>query len=413
MVSQRPVVKTIGLTKRFKDFWRRDKVVAVDDLDLEIRSGEVFGLLGPNGSGKSTTIKMLLGLLYPTRGRISIFGKPPTDVATKARIGFLPEESYLYRFLNAQETLRLYGKLFQQSRQICTARIEKLLEMVGLQHQAKRRIGEYSKGMARRIGLAQALINDPDFLILDEPTTGMDPIGTQQVKELVRELAARGKTILLSSHLLSDVQDVCDRVCILYGGQNRALGEVGELLMCNQNTQITAPNLKSGTIEEIKRVIKQRENSEDVEIAHPTERLESYFVRIVQQAQEASLTTSGVEAGGKLADFLAESGDQTESVIQDLITASEEPVAGQTITVEEVTPLEPDATESVMSELLDSVPVAESAPEPVSPEPASSEDVPLQTEQELLAAESSTSEDGVDRSIIDGLISDSEENQSG
>ncbi|MFQ5493925.1 MAG: ABC transporter ATP-binding protein, partial [Phycisphaerae bacterium] len=198
-----PVIQTAGLTKTFKDFWRRNRVIAVNDLNLDIRRGEVFGLLGPNGSGKSTTIKMLLGLLYPSRGRISVFGRPPTDVAVKSRIGFLPEESFLYRFLNARETLDLYGRLFQLPGPQRADRIDKLLTMVGLQAEARRRIGEYSKGMARRIGLAQALINDPQLLILDEPTAGLDPIGIRQIKDVIRALADKGKTILLSSHLLA------------------------------------------------------------------------------------------------------------------------------------------------------------------------------------------------------------------
>ncbi|MHC4234423.1 MAG: ABC transporter ATP-binding protein, partial [Planctomycetota bacterium] len=213
-----PVIQTAGLTKVFKDFWRRARVEAVKDLNLEIHRGEVFGLLGPNGSGKSTTIKMLLGLLYPTRGRISVFGKAPTDVAVKSRIGFLPEDSYLYRFLNARETLEYYARLFRQASTMRRERIDRLLDMVGLTHEAKRRVGEYSKGMARRIGLAQALINDPELLILDEPTAGLDPLGTRQIKDVIRDLGQRGKTILLSSHLLADVEDVCDRVVILYGG---------------------------------------------------------------------------------------------------------------------------------------------------------------------------------------------------
>ena len=180
--SAEPVVQTAGLCKTFKDFWRRPRVHAVKDLDLTIRPGEVFGLLGPNGSGKSTTIKMLLGLLYPSKGRIAVFGKPPTDVAVKARIGFLPEESYLYRFLVAHETLDFYGRLFRLPGKIRRERIDRLLDMVGLRHEAKRPIGEYSKGMARRIGLAQALINDPEFLILDEPTAGLDPMGVRQIR---------------------------------------------------------------------------------------------------------------------------------------------------------------------------------------------------------------------------------------
>ncbi|MFQ5462102.1 MAG: ABC transporter ATP-binding protein, partial [Phycisphaerae bacterium] len=225
-----PVVHTAGLCKTFKDFWRRPRAEAVKDLNLEIQPGEVFGLLGPNGSGKTTTIKMLLGLLYPTSGRISVFGSAPTDVAVKARIGFLPEESYLYRFLVAGETLDYFGRLFRLPGRIRTERTERLLDMVGLRQEAKRPVGEYSKGMARRIGLAQALINDPELLILDEPTSGLDPIGARQIKDVIRELGRKGKTILLSSHMLADVEDVCDRVVILYGGQQMASGDTDDLL---------------------------------------------------------------------------------------------------------------------------------------------------------------------------------------
>jgi len=186
--QQNAVIQTMGLTKVFRDFWGHQKVIAVDDLDLEVRPQEVFGLLGPNGSGKSTTIKMLLGLLYPTRGRARVLGSLPGDIKTNAYIGYLPEESYLYPFLNASETLDFYGRLFGLPRQQRRKRIDSLLEMVGLASAVHRPIGEYSKGMIRRIGLAQALINDPDLLILDEPTAGLDPIGTRQIKDLVREL---------------------------------------------------------------------------------------------------------------------------------------------------------------------------------------------------------------------------------
>ncbi|HQA44424.1 MAG TPA: ABC transporter ATP-binding protein [Phycisphaerae bacterium] len=210
------VVQAAGLTKVFRDWWFRPRVVAVDRLDLDIQSHEVFGLLGPNGSGKSTTIKMLLGLLYPTHGRISIFGYPPTDVAVKSRIGYLPEETYLYRFLNARETLDYYGRLFQIPRQERNKRVEQLLDMVGLTREARRKVGEYSKGMQRRLGLAQALINDPDLLILDEPTTGLDPIGTREIKNLITLLNRdKRKTILMCSHQLADVEDVCQRLTIL------------------------------------------------------------------------------------------------------------------------------------------------------------------------------------------------------
>ena len=175
--SDEVVIRAVGLTKTFKDFWGRPKARAVDNVDFEVRRGEVFGLLGPNGSGKSTTIKMLLGLLYPTKGQVTVFGESPRDVKTKARIGYLPEESYLYRYLSPGETLDFFGNLFALDAGDRQKRTEQLIEMVGLGNARTRTVGEFSKGMQRRIGLAQALINDPDLVILDEPTAGLDPIG--------------------------------------------------------------------------------------------------------------------------------------------------------------------------------------------------------------------------------------------
>ncbi|MCH8964207.1 MAG: ATP-binding cassette domain-containing protein [Planctomycetes bacterium] len=411
MSRDRAIVKTVGLTKVFKDFWRRDKVAAVQDLNLEVRRGEVFGLLGPNGSGKSTTIKMLLGLLYPTRGRISLFGRPPTDVATKARIGFLPEESYLYRFLNARETLQLYAKLFRLDAKVRASRIDKLLEMVGLQHQAKRRIGEYSKGMARRIGLAQALINDPDFLILDEPTTGLDPIGTRQIKELIRELASRGKTVLLSSHLLSDVQDVCDRFCILYGGRVQAVGDIDELLRQQGSTQITAPRLKDETIEEITQLIRRRENKAVTAVEHPTERLEHFFVRIVEEAQASRVATAGVQAGGEVPDFLSE--EQGETVVETLVSAADQPTA------EVVAASAPDRIQAqedpgahVLSDLMETAAPAEQAEHRPQEAVVAASDASVA--QPGRAGESSEDADGdVDRGVIDALLDKSEDRPGG
>ena len=239
------IVEAVGLTKIFKDFWMRAKATAVDGISFNINRGELFGLLGPNGSGKSTTIKLILGLLNKTRGRITVFGREPHDVATKKFIGFLPEESYLYPYLNSIETLDYYGRLYGIDAKTRKNRTEELLEMVGLSQVAHRHVGEFSKGMMRRIGIAQALINDPEFLILDEPTSGLDPIGTRQVKDLLLELKKRGKTILLSSHLLSDVEDVCDRMTILYGGRIHAEGTADELLVDTDHTILKVPRVKN------------------------------------------------------------------------------------------------------------------------------------------------------------------------
>jgi ABC-2 type transport system ATP-binding protein len=210
MISE-SIVETRNLTKVYRDFWGRQKVRALRALDLEIRRGEIFGLLGPNGSGKTTTIKLLLGLLFPTSGQALVFGRDATDVSKNERLGYLPEESYFYRFLNAEETLDFYGRLFDMPASVRKKRAAELITMVGLNKDKRRQLKEYSKGMARRIGLAQALINDPEFILLDEPTSGLDPIGTREIKDLILRLKSEGKTVLMSSHLLADVQDVCDR----------------------------------------------------------------------------------------------------------------------------------------------------------------------------------------------------------
>src|SRR6201988_4594397 len=250
------VITVRGLTKIFKDFWGRSKARAVDNVDFDVRRGEVFGLLGPNGSGKSTTVKMLLGLLNTTKGHIEVFGHSPRHVQTKARIGYLPEESYLYRYLNSRETLDFFGNLFELPKADRENRAEQLLEMVGLSQTQLRAVGEFSKGMQRRIGLAQALINDPDLVILDEPTSGLDPIGCRQVKDLIQTLAKRGKTVLLSSHLLSDVEDVCDRVVIYYGGKIQAMGTLKDLLARPDTLRITTPVLPRETLERVLEVIR-------------------------------------------------------------------------------------------------------------------------------------------------------------
>jgi ABC-2 type transport system ATP-binding protein len=316
------VVKTVKLTKIFRDFWLREKVTAVADLDLEILPREVFGLLGPNGSGKSTTLKMILGLLFPTRGRVVVFGRRPTNVSVKSRIGFLPEESYLYQFLDAYETLDFYGRLFHQPRRERRRRIGMLLDMVGLSAVAYRRVGEYSKGMQRRIGLAQALINDPDLLILDEPTAGMDPIGTRQFKDLIRMLPDRGKTVILSSHLLADVEDVCDRICILYGGRDRARGTIDELLSREGRTQITTDLLDQQTLAEVERVLSEAGRGV-LGVTAPRDKLESLFLQIVAEAQQQHLATGGALAGGQVAEFLRrEPHDDGQEVIEALVSAS-------------------------------------------------------------------------------------------
>src|SRR3954465_1250101 len=273
-------VKTQHLTKIYKDFWGRDKVRALDNLDLTIHRGEVFGLLGPNGSGKSTTIKLLLGLIFPSRGTAQVLGKPAGDTGVNEKIGFLPEESYLYRFLNGEEILKFYGRLFKIDRRTLNKRVPELLDTVGLDAKArKRKLREYSKGMARRIGLAQALINNPELILLDEPTTGLDPIGTREMKDLILSLKQQGKTVLLCSHLLADVQDVCDRITILFRGRMMELGHVRDLLQVKDITQISTRGLSDDQIIQVKNFLSQMGVAE-AEITHPTTTLEDLFLRI-------------------------------------------------------------------------------------------------------------------------------------
>lgn len=302
--SPPPVVTAQRLTKVFRDFWHRPKVQAVDRISFEVRRGEVFGLLGPNGSGKSTTIKMILGLLHPSSGSLQVLGRSPRDVKTKQRIGYLPEESYLYPFLTSAETLQFYGRLFDLGRAERRERSEQLLNMIGLKHARNRVVGEFSKGMARRIGLAQALINDPDVVILDEPTSGLDPLGTRQVKDLILHLAERGKTILLCSHLLSDVEDVCDRIAILYNGKIQATGPIRDLLTQNNRYQVTLPELPPESLKAALAALREIIGSEP-DVDHPRLDLEKFFLDVVDRARgSAKEAASGVQREAEVASYL-------------------------------------------------------------------------------------------------------------
>ncbi len=299
-----PIVSTTALTKVFKDFWHRTKVPALTTLDLSVNRGEILGLLGPNGSGKSTTMKLLLGLLRPSSGQVSIFGTSPRCIATRRRIGYLPEESQLYQQLTAAETLHFYGGLFGLEREEIRKRKEELLDMVGLTHAANRPVGEFSKGMARRIGLAQALINDPDLLVLDEPTAGLDPVGCRQIKDLLRALVARGKTILLSSHLMADVEDVCDRIMLLHNGQCLTEGAMNELLERRDRIRFSVDTPPAEHVESIKVAIR------DIcgvmpDVDTPTQTLEAFFVDAIASATPpADRPPSGVSPATQLAPFL-------------------------------------------------------------------------------------------------------------
>jgi ABC-2 type transport system ATP-binding protein len=277
------IIETRNLTKVYRDFWGRPKVLALNALDLQVHRGEIFGLLGPNGSGKTTTIKLLLGLLFPTQGDATIFGMPTTDVAKNERIGYLPEESYLYKFLNAEETLHFYGRLFKIPARERAKRVGRLIDMVGLSGAKHRQLREYSKGMQRRIGLAQALINEPELILLDEPTSGLDPLGTAEIKQLIRDLRAQGKTIVLSGHLLADMQDICDRIAILHRGELKELGRVDELLTVQDVTQIRVRELPESALDEIRGII-ERHGASVLSVDHPTTTLEELFLRIVRES---------------------------------------------------------------------------------------------------------------------------------
>jgi ABC-2 type transport system ATP-binding protein len=280
------VVETRKLTKVYRDFWGRRKKTALQALNLQIFRGEIFGLLGPNGSGKTTTIKLLLGLLFPTEGDALVFGEPATQVTKNEKIGYLPEESYLYRFLNAEETLDFYGRLFTMTPERRQKRAQELIEMVGLKADRKRILKEYSKGMRQRIGLAQALINDPHLVILDEPTSGLDPLGTRWMKDLIKELKKQGKTVLMCSHRLDDVQDVCDRIAILYEGELQELGEVSRLLEVANRVELQASNLQlTQELENDLREVIRRHGGQLDGVHHPSTTLEELFLRIVKESK--------------------------------------------------------------------------------------------------------------------------------
>ncbi|HMP07179.1 MAG TPA: ABC transporter ATP-binding protein [Lacipirellulaceae bacterium] len=293
-MSEEIVLQTRALSKVYRDFWGRQKVRALKALDLQVHRGEVFGLLGPNGSGKTTTIKLVLGLLFPTEGEALVFNKPATDVGKNERLGYLPEESYLYRFLTAEETLDFYARLFDMPASVRQERVDALIKLVGLDRARKRQLQEYSKGMTRRIGLAQALINDPELILLDEPTSGLDPIGTREMKDMILQLKSQGKTVVMCSHLLADVQDVCDRIAILHQGELKELGRVDQLLRVADVTQIRARNLSADCQNEIRSVI-ERHQGELVELGNPTTTLEELFLEIVRDSE----ARPGRRAGGQ------------------------------------------------------------------------------------------------------------------
>jgi ABC-2 type transport system ATP-binding protein len=289
-VSTPLAVETIGLTKRYPLSWKRKILLALDRLDLQISQGEVFGLLGPNGSGKSTTLKLLLGLVIPSEGEARVFGESPDSLEARRRVGFLPENPYFYGFLTGDETLRFYGKLCGVTGARLDKRINELIDLVGLQNGRERPLRSYSKGMLQRIGLAQALIHDPDLLFLDEPTAGVDPLGSVQIRDLILRLKKMGKTVIFSSHLLEQVQEVADRVAIFSLGKKVLEGSLDSLLTENQSTQIDLPgDLNPEQQERILQLLVQAGvASHDVRFSKPHLSLEQLYLRTVQMQAPAS-----------------------------------------------------------------------------------------------------------------------------
>ncbi|NCO32597.1 MAG: hypothetical protein AUJ92_06135 [Armatimonadetes bacterium CG2_30_59_28] len=248
------ILKTENLTKEFRAPLSSNSVLALNKLSIDVRRGEVFGLVGPNGSGKTTTLKLLLGLLRPTSGRVEVFGQSARNIGIKQRIGFLPDGPYFYDYLNADELLDFYGKLFKFSKEERRRKTDELLELVGLTERRKMHVKNYSKGMTQRVGLAQALLNDPDLLFLDEPTTGLDPLGAIDMKEQIVGLRKRGKTVFICSHLLADVQAICDRVAILHRGNLVRFGKVEDLLSDTRRTEVVAADLDPEAVQELEKL---------------------------------------------------------------------------------------------------------------------------------------------------------------
>jgi ABC-2 type transport system ATP-binding protein len=287
MVAPGFAIQTRQLTKIYPGFWKSQQVAALTDLNLAVERSQIFGLLGPNGSGKTTTIKLLLGLINPTAGDALVMGKPAGDQDTRRVIGYLPEESYLYRFLNARQTLDFYARLFNMNRAQRRRAVDYYLDFVGLDPAVRsRRIGTYSKGQARRVALAQALLNNPDLVIMDEPTSGLDPVGMLEIKNMILRLKEAGKTVLLSSHQLADVEDVCDRLVILYRGRVEIQGTLNELLEVKDTFQLEArgvtPELQNQLLE-----LAQRAGLTDVRTGRPRVRLEDIFKNLVDSKRKA------------------------------------------------------------------------------------------------------------------------------
>jgi ABC-2 type transport system ATP-binding protein len=289
-----PAVAVHGLTKIFSvPLHPARGIVAVKDLNLRIEPGEVYGLLGPNGSGKSTTLKIILGLVSPTRGRTEIFGRDSRIVESREAVGFLPENPYFYKYLTGEETLRFFGRLCGLRGARLKERINELLDLVGLSKARKRRLGTYSKGMLQRIGLAQALIHDPRLLVLDEPTAGVDPAGSRGIRDLILDLKRRGITVLLSSHLLAQAQEICDRIGILADGMLVREGHLRELIAIENQTELVIADASTQLVNEIELII-NRSNAKLIERRKSTTTLERLFLEATKQDEARGLNDEGM-----------------------------------------------------------------------------------------------------------------------
>ena len=276
-----------GLTKVFPVPFHRKAIVAVRDLNLRVGPGEVYGLLGPNGSGKSTTLKIILGLVSPTHGRTKIFGRDSSLVESREAVGFLPENPYFYRFLTGEETLRFFGKLCRLNGSRLNDRVRELLELVGLTNARDQRLSTYSKGMLQRIGLAQALINEPKLVVLDEPTAGVDPAGSRDIRNLIVDLKQRGITVLLSSHLLTQVQEICDRVGILARGVLVREGHLEELIAIENRSELVLENASEALVREIEKLA-ANSNAKLIDHRKSTTTLERLFLEATQESESSA-----------------------------------------------------------------------------------------------------------------------------
>ena len=288
-----------NLTKDFAVGMRGKKLRAVDDLCLEVGDNEIFGLLGPNGSGKSTTIKIILGLLEASKGTCEIYGRPSKLVDARRSVGFLPEAPYFYRYLTGRELVRYYARICMVSRVKIDSAVDSVIKLVGMTEAADRRVGTYSKGMLQRIGLAQSLVHDPQLVILDEPTAGVDPLGSAAIAEIVRELKRRGKTVLLSSHLLAQIEGLCDRVAILHRGKLVREGRIDDLVEEKDAESLVVQGLSAEGRAVVEAEIKAQ-GGRLARVEKPRLSLDAYFLKEVHERENEHVNKQEGGGGGEV-----------------------------------------------------------------------------------------------------------------